>query len=700
MEYKLDINGRTLTVQTRSLAQQAAGSCLVQYGETTVLVTAVMSDQKREGIDFFPLLVDYEEKFYAAGKILGSRYIRRESRPSDEAILTARVIDRIIRPCFPKGLRQDVQVVITCLSWDGENDPDIIGLLGASIALSISDIPWEGPAAILRAGRKDGKFILNPVYEERNESDFELVLAGKEKDGKFFVNMAEAEAKETKEETVMEAVEFLKPRLKKLIDFQNEIIEKEAKEKREINPSFSDAELENKVKDFLKDKLENAIYDNSKGEKNTKIGILEKETVKYLKEEYPESDQIKYIKKVFEAEVKETIRRNILESEKRPDNRKLDQVRDLYCEAGVKILPRTHGSALFFRGITKSLSILTLASPGEQKVLEGMEFIGKKRFMHHYNFPPYSSGEVKPLRGPGRREIGHGMLAEKALKAVIPDVEKFPYTIRIVSEILSSNGSTSMSSVCSSSLALMDAGVPIKKPVAGIAVGMVKSENSGEYKILTDIQGPEDHYGDLDFKVAGTKEGITAIQMDTKIEGIDEKIFSEVLKRAKKARLQILEKIEETIAEPRKSLSKWAPKIYIMQINPDKIREVIGPKGKIINEIIDKFEVAIDIEETGKIFISSEKEDAAKKAIEWIKNITREVKAGEIFQGKVIKIMDFGAFVELFPGTDGLVHISELAPGRVEKVEDVVKLNEIIPVKVILIDDQGRIKLSLKQAKQ
>lgn len=664
------------------------------------MVTAVMSDQKREGIDFFPLLVDYEEKFYAAGKILGSRYIRRESRPSEEAILTARVIDRIIRPCFPKGLRQDVQIVITCLSWDGENDPDIIGLLGASIALSISDIPWEGPAAILRAGQKDGKFILNPVYEERNESDFELVLAGKEKDGKFFINMTETEAKEVEEKTIMEAVEFLKPQLKKIIDFQNEIIAKEAKEKREISPSFSDTELENKIKEFLKDKLEDAIYNNSKNEKNIKIGILEKELVEYLKEKYPESEQIKYIKKVFEAEIKETIRQNILKSEKRPDDRKLDQVRDLFCEAGVKILPRTHGSGLFFRGITKSLSILTLASPGEQKVIEGMEFIGKKSFMHHYNFPPYCSGEVKPLRGPGRREIGHGMLAEKALKGVIPNIEKFPYTIRIVSEILSSNGSTSMSSVCSSSLALMDAGVPIKRPVAGIAVGMIKDKDSDEYKILTDIQGPEDHYGDLDFKVAGTRKGITAIQMDTKIEGINEKIFGEVLERAKKARLQILDKIEETIAEPRKSLSRWAPKIYIIQINPDKIREVIGPKGKVINEIIDKFEVGIDIEETGKIFISSEKEEAAKKAIEWIKNITREVKVGEIFQGKVIKIMDFGAFVEIFPGTDGLVHISELAPGRVEKVEDVVKLNEIIPVKVLLIDDQGRIKLSLKQAKQ
>ena len=490
-KFKTEIGGRELIVEIKKLAKQASGSCLVRYGGTTILATAVMSKYKREGIDFLPLSVDYEERYYAAGKILGSRYLRRESRPSDEAILTSRVIDRIIRPCFSKDIRQDIQIIITVLSWDGENDPDILGLLGASIALSISDIPWSGPVAVLRAGRKEDKFILNPNYKERIENKFDLIIAGKENNG-FLINMIEAETEEAQEKTIVEAFNFLKPHLKKLIDFQNEITKEANKEKRIIESSSLDPELEKEVKSFLKDKLEKALYNGNKEERIEKISQLKEElTEKYLME----PEKIKDVHKILEKETKELVRNKILYSEERPDSRKINELREISGEVG--ILPRTHGSGLFSRGKTQSLSILTLGSPGEQRLLEGMEFIGKKRFMHHYNFPPYSTGETKPMRGPGRREIGHGMLVEKALKGILPESEKFPYTIRIVSEILSSNGSSSMASVCSSSLALMDAGIPIKRPVAGIALGLVSSEDLKEYKVLTDIQGPEDHYGDM-----------------------------------------------------------------------------------------------------------------------------------------------------------------------------------------------------------
>ena len=686
-----------MKVEIKNLAEMADSSCLVQYGDTLVLGTVVMSEERREGIDFFPLTVDYEERYYAAGKILGSRYIRRESRPSDEAILTSRLIDRAIRPRFPEDLRREVQIVATCLSWDRENDPDIIALIAASLVLSLSDIPWSGPTAIARIGKIDNEFILNPTYEQREKSNLDLAVAGIEKNSEILINMLEAEAEEAAEDIILKAVDWAKPYLKKLIDFQNQIIEKAGKEKIKIESIPADLELEKEIKEFLGDRLEKALFQKDKIDRMDQVNNLKEELVYYIEGKYPGMGKIGHTRDFFGKKTEELVHQNIILKEKRPDGRALNELREISCEVG--LLPRTHGSGLFCRGQTKALSILTLGAPGDVKLLEGMEIVGKKRFMHHYNFPPYSVGEVKPIRGPGRRDIGHGMLAEKALLPLIPSFEEFPYTIRIVSEILSSNGSTSMASVSSSSLALMDAGVPIKTPAAGIALGLMQDSKSN-YKILTDIQGPEDHYGDMDFKVAGTRKGITAIQMDVKIDGISEKILKETLSQGKKARLQILDKIREVIDKPRAKLSPFAPKIFILQINPEKIREVIGPGGKVINEIIKECGVSIDIEDSGKIFVTAEKEEAVEKAIAWIKNITREVKVGEIFQGKVKRILDFGAFVEILPGQEGLVHISQLAPFRVEKVEDVVKIGDIVPVKVISIDEHGRINLSLKEAKK
>ena len=695
--FKIELGERELNVDVRNLAEQASGSCLVQYGGTMVLATAVISKYEREGIDFFPLTVDYEERYYAAGKILGSRYIRRESRPSDEAIVTSRLIDRAIRPLFPENLKRETQVVITCLSWDRENDPDLIGLIGASLVLSNSEIPWSGPISALRVGQINGKFVLNPTYEERERSNFDLVLAGIEKNKEILINMIEAEGEEIPEEIILEAVEFAKPHLKKIIDFQNQIIKKVGKEKISIEAPVRDLELEKEIKEFLGNRLEKALFQPKKKERIDEVNNLKEELAYFIEGKYPGMGKTATSRDFFEKEIERLVHENVIKSKKRPDGRSLEEIRKLECQAG--LLPRTHGSGLFIRGQTKALSILTLGALGDVRLLEGMEIVGKKRFMHHYNFPPYSTGEVKPIRGPGRRDIGHGMLVEKALLPIIPSFEEFPYTIRVVSEILSSNGSTSMASASSSSLALMDAGVPIKSAVAGIALGLMIDEK-GNYQILTDIQGPEDHHGDMDFKVAGTKKGITAIQMDVKTLGIDEKILKEVLNRGKKARLQILEEIKKVLPGPRAELSPFAPRILTIQINPEKIREVIGPGGKVINEIIEECGVSIDIEDTGKVFVTAEKEEAAKKAISWIKNITREIKVGEVFQGKVKRILDFGAFVEIFPGQEGLVHISQLAPFRVEKVEDIVKIGDIVPVKVISIDEHGRINLSLKAAKK
>ena len=690
-KFELEIGGRKLTVEIRNLAEQASGSCLVQYGDTMVLGTVVIG-KEREGIDFFPLTVEYEERYYAAGKILGSRFIRRETRPSEEAVLTARAIDRTIRPRFPQNLRNEVQVVITCLSWDGENDPDLIGSVAASLALSISNIPWSGPLAVLRVGRVNNEFVLNPTYGDREKSDLDLVLAG---DGNL-INMIEMEGDQVPEGVILEANRFAQPYLKKIIDFQKEIIKKVGQEKIAIETLTPEPELEKEIKEFLGKRLEETLYQKGKAARMQGVNELKEELAYFIEGKYPGLGKTRYAKDFFEKEMERLVHQNILQKGKRPDGRKLDEVREIQVEAG--LLPRTHGSGLFIRGETKALSILTLGTPGDVKLLEGMEIRGKKRFMHHYNFPPYCSGEIKPMRGPGRREIGHGMLAEKALFPLVPSSEQFPYTMRIVTEILSSNGSTSMASVSAASLALMDAGVPILSPAAGIAVGLMADGNN--YKVLTDIQGPEDHHGDMDFKAAGTKNGLTAIQMDVKIPGLTEKILKDALDLAKKSRLQILEEMGKVLPKPRPELSPFAPRIYTLQIKPEKIREVIGPGGKVINEIIEKCEVSIDIEDTGKVFVTAEKEEAAQKAVSWIKNITREVKVGEVFQGKVKRILNFGAFVEILPGQEGLVHISQLAPYRVNKVEDVVKIGDIVPVKVIGIDEHGRIDLSIKETKK
>jgi len=684
---------KDIVVEARNLAEQANGNILVRCGDTLVLATCVMSKENREGLGFFPLTVEYEEKYYAAGKIKGPRYIKRESRPSDEAICNGRLIDRAIRPRFPEEFAREVQVITTILSWDGQNDPDILGLIAASLSLSISDIPWSGPVAAVRVCRQNGNFILNPSYEEREKSDFDIVLAGVLAGEKLLINMIEGGFNEIEENLVLEALDFAEKPLKEIISAQEEIVKTIGKEKIALEPAPLDSDLEKEIKEFLGDRLEKAIYQKEKEKRVESLDELKGGICSFIEEEYPGQGKTQYAKKFFDKEIDRFLHKNIIKYEKRPDGRRLDEIREIYCEAG--ILPRTHGSGLFCRGQTKSLSILTLGSPGDQQLLEGMEIVGKKRFMHHYNFPPYSAGEIKPLRGPGRREIGHGMLAEKALLPLIPSAEEFPYTIRIVSEILSSNGSTSMASVSSSSLALMDAGVPIKRPATGIAMGLLQDEKSRNYKILTDIQGPEDHHGDMDFKAAGTRNGITVLQMDVKIKGVNKKIIEEVLERAKKARLEILGKMEKVLAEPRPELSPYAPRILTIQIDSDKIREVIGPGGKIINEIIKKTGAAIDIQDTGLIFVTSEKEEAAKKAIAWIKNITREIAVGEVFQGKVKRILDFGAFVEILPGQEGLVHISKLAPYRVRRVEDVVKIGDIVSVKVISIDEQDRINLSL-----
>lgn len=691
--FEIEIGGKKISIKTTNWAEQASGSCFVQCGQTSVMVNATMSPVAREGIDFFPLTVEYEEKFYAAGKIFGSRFLKRESRPTDEAVLTARIIDRAIRPLFPKDFKREVQVIVTCLSWDGENDPDILGMIGASFALAISNIPWSGPLASIRINRVSGKWILNPTYSERAEGDMDLTFSAIEKDGQILVNMIEMGSKEVSEKDFLDAFDVSEKELKKLIDFQANAAKKIGKEKDIVEPAI-ELDTEKEIKEWLGDKLEKAIENAPKGEKN--LGAVDKlktELEKYLAQKYPNQGKEKQVLAFFENEIEKIIIKNIIEKDKRPDGRKSAEIRPLSCEAAV--LPRTHGSGIFYRGLTHVLSILTLGGPGDQQTLEGMEIVGKKRFLHHYNFPPYSTGETAPVRGPKRREIGHGALAEKALLPVIPEPEKFPYTIRIVSEVVSSNGSTSQASVCAATIALMDAGVPIKSPVAGISIGLAKNEETGEYKVLTDIQGPEDHYGDMDFKVAGTRDGITAIQMDIKTDGIDKKIMEEALQRAKDARFKILDIIKEQLPEPRKELSPLAPKIISFMINPSKIGEVVGPKGSVINKIIQECNgIAIDIEDSGLVSVTGQVQADVDKAVNWIKGIAQEVEVGKIYQGVVRKIMDFGAFVDILPGQSGLVHISKFVKERIEKVSDVVKEGDEIPVKVTGIDEQGRINLS------
>ena len=696
--FQIKISDKVLKVQIKDWALQANGSILVSYGETEVLATCTMSE-KESDLGFFPLTVEYQEKYYAAGKILGSRFTRRELRPSDEAICTARLIDRAIRPLFPKSLNKEIQVIITCLSWDGENDPDIPALFATSLALYLSDIPWQGPMAPLRVGRNKNKFLINPTYSEREKTDLDLVLVGvreSEQNSDFLINMIEAETQEISEDEILKATNFGEDFFETLIKFQEDLRKKFGKRKIILPEIVPDIEFERGVREFLKNKLEKVFLEKESQKRTEILANLKNELSQFIEESYPGEKKERQGLDFFEKEYERIFRENILKYEKRPDGRKLKEIRKIKCEIGV--LLRTHGSGFFSRGETKALSILTLGAPGDVKLLEGMEFIGKKRFIHHYNFPPYSVGEVKPLRGPGRREIGHGALAEKALFPIIPEFEEFPYSIRIVSEILSSNGSTSMASVCAATLALMEGGIPIKRPAAGISIGLV-TDDLKKYKILTDIQGPEDSYGDMDFKVAGTQKGITAIQMDVKIRGINDKILKDAIEAAKQARLEILEKMKKILEKPREKLSPFAPKIKTIQINPEKIGEIVGPKGTNINEIIEKCEVlSIDIQPSGLIYITAGKEESVQKAIDWIKSITKEITVGEVFRGKVKRILDFGAFVEILPGQTGLVHISNLAPYRIKTPNDVVKIGDTIPVKVISIDELGRINLSAIEA--
>ncbi len=681
MEYKIEIANKEIVFDVSKLAEQASGSCFVKCGGTMVLCTVCLSDYEKENVDFFPLSVDYEERYYAAGKIKGPRYIKRETRPSDHAICNARMIDRTIRPLFPKELEREVQAVVTVLSWDGENDPDILGILGISLSLMISEIPWKGPVGAVRVGKIGDRFLLNPTYKEKEESEMDVVFCGVKRENEILLNMIEGQFSEVSEETILKAFDFSKVELEKLIEFQEKIAKEIGKEKIALPIAQKDPQFESVLESFLGGKLEEAIF---QPEKSKKFLRLRDEFLKFVSENFP--GKVKEAKRFLNEKVAKLLREKVLKEGKRPDGRSIDEMRKIECKVG--ILPRTHGSGVFCRGQTKSLSILTLGAPGDVQLLEGMEISGKKRFMHHYNFPPYSVGEIQPIKGPGRREIGHGVLVEKALLPIIPSFENFPYTMRIVSEILSSNGSTSMAAVSSSSLALMDAGVPIKRPAAGIALGLV-SDESGNWKILTDIQGPEDHHGQMDFKVAGTEVGVTAIQMDLKIDGIKREILKEALERGKLARLEILKKMKEVLPQPREQLSPFAPRILTIQINPERIRDVIGPGGRVINEIIAECGVSIDIEETGKIFVTAEKEEAAKKAIAWIKNITREVKVGEVFQGKVKRILSFGALIEILPGQEGLLHISKIK-GKIR-----LKVGDVIPVRVTSIDNLGRINLGI-----
>lgn len=696
-KYSLALEGKTLEVELTNWAEQANGSVIVRLGDTMVLATAVMSSHPREGEgDFFPLTVDYEEKFYAAGKILGSRFVRRETRPSEEAILISRAIDRSIRPRFDLRIRNEVHVVVTVLSIDDENDPDVPAILASSLAISLSDIPWQGPIAAVRIGEKDGKFLLNPINTERLTSGMDILASGnKEK-----INMLEASASEIPEEKFVEAVEWGLKYIKELVLFQEKIVTENGREKTEVKIFETPPEMHKFFEEEFGKRLEEAIYARPRKLMREKTHLLKEEWFLRAKEKYPDLFQKTIANSIFEEAIDALVHRKIIETGERPDGRKPDEIRELKLQVG--LLPRVHGSGLFMRGETHVLSTLTLGAPGEELIVEGMAVRTKKRFLHHYNFPPFSTGEIKPMRGPGRREIGHGALAGKALSPLIPSKDEFPYTIRIVSEALSSNGSTSMASVCASSLALMDAGVPIKKHVAGAAMGLMLEQNpksqiqNPKYRVLTDIQGPEDHHGDMDFKVAGTRDGITAVQLDVKIEGLTIQIIRDTLTQALRSRMQILDTMYSIIPEPRPELSRWAPRVTVIKINPEKIGALIGPGGKVINDIIAQTGAEIDIEDDGTVFVTSNDEDAMKKALSLVKQVTRELKPGELLEGKVTRILDFGAMVEVGPKQDGLIHISELAPWHVEKVTDILNLGDVVPVRVKNIDEQGRINLSLK----
>lgn len=684
--FTFDLAGRPLIMEIGKYATFANGSVLVRYGDTVVIATAVASKEPKD-TDFFPLTVNYEERLYAVGKIPGG-FIKREGRPSEKAVLASRLIDRPIRPLFPEGFRNEVQVIATVLSVDQDCSPEIAAMLGASAALSISDIPFEGPIAGVIVGRENGKFVINPTVEQMEKSDMHLVVAGT----KDAINMVEAGCDEVPEEVVLEGILYGHKIIRQLVEFQEQIVQAVGKEKMEPQLARVDENMESRVRGLATERIVQAAQVVEKQARQEALDAIRNDVLETLAEEYPEPEQQKEIEKVLEMILKEEVRRMILEESRRPDGRGPEEIRPLSSETS--LLPRTHGSGLFRRGQTQVLSVCTLGALGDVQILDGLDLEESKRFMHHYNFPPYSVGETRPLRSPGRREIGHGALGERALEPVIPSEDDFPYTIRLVSEVLESNGSTSQASICASTLALMDAGVPIKAPVAGIAMGLVKE---GErVVVLTDIQGMEDHLGDMDFKVAGTRKGVTALQMDIKIAGIDKNILDQALKQAREARMTILDHMAETLPAPRKELSPYAPKILTLRIHPDKIRDVIGPSGRVINRIIDETGVKIDIEQDGRIYIAStdpKQNEAAKKIIE---DLVREVVVGEVYVGTVKRVEKYGAFVEVLPGKEGLVHISQLDSNRVNKVSDVVKVGDTIMVKVTDIDEQGRINLSRK----
>ena len=688
--YSMELAGRPLTIEIGKMAALANGSVLVKYGDTVVLVNVTASKTPRDGIDFFPLSVDYQERLYSVGKIPGS-FTKREGKPADKAILVARAIDRPIRPLFPKDLRNDVCVDAMVLSVDPDCSPEVVAQIGTSAALSISDIPFNGPTAAVSVGYVNDQIVINPTLEQRENNRLNLTVAGtKEK-----VSMIEAGADQIPEDIMLNAIMEGHTEIRKIAEFIEGIQNEIGKPKFEYVSADVDHDFFEVIQEFAKDKMYAALQNSDKTERENKLDALNAEVEEFCKEKYGEefdAATMKLSEAMYKLE-KKTVRYMALEEHKRVDGRELDEIRPLSAE--VDILPRTHGSGLFSRGLTQVLSICTLGTISDEQELDGLDEETSKRYIHHYNFPPYSVGEARPSRSPGRREIGHGALAERALVPVIPSQEEFPYTIRVVSEVLSSNGSTSQGSICGSTLALMAAGVPIKEPVAGISTGLVTDENDrNRHVMLTDIQGIEDFFGDMDFKVAGTKNGITAIQVDIKIDGLTKEIIAEAFERTKVARQYILDNVLlKAIAEPRKEISKYAPKIITMSIDPEKIKDVIGSGGKTINKIIAETGVKIDIEDDGNVFIASSDAESANKAVEMIKNITMELEKGNTYVGKVVRIMNFGAFVEVAPGKEGMIHISKLAKERVEKVEDVVKIGDMVKVKVIEIDEQGRVNM-------
>ncbi len=680
----IEIDGKTLTIETGLLAGQADGAVTVRLGDAVILVTAVCSHQLRENIDFFPLTVDYEERHYAAGRIPGS-FFRREGRPTTDAVLTARLVDRPIRPLFPKGVRNEVQVIITVLAVDQENDPDVLAIIGASAALSISDIPFDGPVAGVRIGRIGERFIVNPTYAERDESDLDLVVAGTAE----AILMVEAGADQVDERTILEGIEVATRAIREIVANQTQFAGRVGRPKRELAFRKTDPAAIASVSSFLGDRLERAVrVSGTKHERAAAIDTLRQETRTKFAEQYPDA-----VVDAFEAELKRCVRGAILREGLRPDGRDVKAIRAIQSDAGV--LPRTHGSGLFSRGETQVLTVATLGSKGDAQRLDTLEPSPSKRLMHHYNFPPFSTGETGRVGTPKRRELGHGALAERALEPIIPDEDEFPYTIRLVSEVLSSNGSSSMASVCASTLALMDAGVPILAPVSGVAMGLVLGEN-GEYKVLTDIAGIEDHLGDMDFKVAGTAEGINALQMDIKVKGVTIAIMREALAQANEARAIILGQMLQAISEPRDTLSPYAPRIFRINIDASKIGAVIGPGGRVIRAMVEETGCAIDIEDDGSVYIGAPNDESAQRAIAMIEGLTREVEVGQIYSGRVTRLMNFGAFVEVLPGKDALVHISELSMERVPSVEDAVEVGDEVTVMITEIDGMGRVNASIR----